>query len=821
MHHPRRRKKRHTHGLRTVELTRSKSGYGFTISGQQPCILSCIVNGSPADCAGLKTGDFLMGVNGLDISLAPHDDVVRMVGSSIGLLVLQIAENYNSSDSSSDEFGNRPKSKYPNRKQRQAQTRALDDAYAPYGSDRIVGHGAGLRPNRKPHDHRRARSPGMELKQMDYEPRPCHHHKLRGLENLQPGVMHHKSRHRHPLPPPQKERTKHTIITREHRLGLKGSVSSRQRLRTPVGAEAIPEGRMTPKDLSNILYPSIQPQLASHTRLEQVMIPYVGDSTKAVVGYVGSVEMPRDSRLPSSSLQSVRSAVRRLRIEKKIHTLVLMEVMGEGIRLINQMAQEVAVYPAGKVAFSGTCPDDKRFFGVVTQHGLSMEEINVDSTIDESALGSSCHVFMVDPDLVPHSRHANKARQFGLRCTPNPQTQECLEFPPTPSLLLQVVVQLYEDRQADLYTPQQPMLEPAPMLRNSQRSDSTSSNGADSGLGFGHDGCADQVCVVDVPSSAPQPDVSMPWDSENSSSAFTALSSLSESQTGSNTSFLSATSQERCVTSANLMLSTTSSFESSHDASHNQSSCSLLERLNPRVTGNPAGRAGALGMSRQFSSSNLLDAQHSADVLRWNAHRIMQKHLGSKSETEAVQGVPRGRSSSSLHMLDSNSKQEEPSKPEPQAFLAPGPVAGGKQPMPSPVPASIRTVPATEQARTPVVNKPPLPERKPVSTKSGPRTPVKPPGQNLCRPKSTPPLRLLRESSVVGLTLMEREKRGSDFDVVENIMETFESWPPSGNKPQDGKQQIDKGCSDGHTLHKVHYQPFQTWTVLKTKPVCI
>ncbi len=45
MHGQRRRKKRHTHGLKTVDITRGKNGYGFTISGQAPCILSCIVNG--------------------------------------------------------------------------------------------------------------------------------------------------------------------------------------------------------------------------------------------------------------------------------------------------------------------------------------------------------------------------------------------------------------------------------------------------------------------------------------------------------------------------------------------------------------------------------------------------------------------------------------------------------------------------------------------------------------------------------------------------------------------------------------------------------
>lgn len=52
----RRSKKRPSYGIRTVELPRGPGGFGFTLSGQGPCILSNIVVGSPADRAGLKPG---------------------------------------------------------------------------------------------------------------------------------------------------------------------------------------------------------------------------------------------------------------------------------------------------------------------------------------------------------------------------------------------------------------------------------------------------------------------------------------------------------------------------------------------------------------------------------------------------------------------------------------------------------------------------------------------------------------------------------------------------------------------------------------------
>ncbi|CAB0029676.1 unnamed protein product, partial [Trichogramma brassicae] len=98
----RRPKKRVNYGSRSIELARGNSGYGFTISGQQPCILSCIVPDSPADLAGLRSGDYLIAVNGRGVRRAAHDDVVKLIARSNGILKLQIADNYYS-DSSEDE----------------------------------------------------------------------------------------------------------------------------------------------------------------------------------------------------------------------------------------------------------------------------------------------------------------------------------------------------------------------------------------------------------------------------------------------------------------------------------------------------------------------------------------------------------------------------------------------------------------------------------------------------------------------------------------------------------------------------------------------
>ena len=106
---------------KVAKLVRGQQGFGFTISGQAPCILSCVVPHSSADRSGLHAGDCLLAVNGCDVSRAPHDEVVRLVGSCTGILRLHLAESgvpanqtghgYSSSDEQSDERDSKPQTR--------------------------------------------------------------------------------------------------------------------------------------------------------------------------------------------------------------------------------------------------------------------------------------------------------------------------------------------------------------------------------------------------------------------------------------------------------------------------------------------------------------------------------------------------------------------------------------------------------------------------------------------------------------------------------------------------------------------------------------
>lgn len=341
MHQTRRRKKRPSYGVRTVELSRGKKGFGFTISGQAPCILSCIVANSPAERVGLRPGDFLVAVNGRNVSRAPHDDVVRLIGSWDGILQLQIAENYYS-DSSEDEAAAMP------------------------------GRGHHTRPRHR-HVPRLAARDTSGL----FPPSACQGDSNKALLDL---ILQQKAR------------------------------------RTPPRANLV---------------------------------------VRTVVGYLGTIELPRE--VAGSRLQAIRSCVRRLRLEQKVHTLVLLSVLRDGVVLADLRGAALARFPAERIAFSGAYADDSRFLGLVTRGA-------------DGAL--SCHVLMVDARL--------RLPPGGLRVAPLHESAEPI---------LRAVAALYRRSEGGANASPQP-----------SQAGSNSSN-SDSGIGFRDEGnVSDRVLVVDMES---------------------------------------------------------------------------------------------------------------------------------------------------------------------------------------------------------------------------------------------------------------------------------------------------------------------------------
>ena len=67
---------------REYELVRRTNGYGFTLSGEFPSVVTSILPLSSADENGLQPGMLVLEVDGIDVSRARHEDVVGLVAGS-------------------------------------------------------------------------------------------------------------------------------------------------------------------------------------------------------------------------------------------------------------------------------------------------------------------------------------------------------------------------------------------------------------------------------------------------------------------------------------------------------------------------------------------------------------------------------------------------------------------------------------------------------------------------------------------------------------------------------------------------------------------
>ncbi|XP_045247987.2 regulator of G-protein signaling 12 isoform X4 [Macaca fascicularis] len=373
--------------VRSVEVARGRAGYGFTLSGQAPCVLSCVMRGSPADFVGLRAGDQIFAVNEINVKKASHEDVVKLIGKCSGVLHMVIAEGIGRLEScSSDEEGG-------------------------------LYEGKGwLKP--------KLDSKALGINRAE-----------RVVEEMQSGGIFNMIFENPSL-----------CASSSEPLKLKQrSLSESAAARFDVGHESMnnPNPNMLSKEeISKVIHDDsvFSIGLESHDdfALDASIL-----NVAMIVGYLGSIELPStSSNLESDSLQAIRGCMRRLRAEQKIHSLVTMKIMHDCVQLSTDKAGVVAEYPAEKLAFSAVCPDDRRFFGLVTM------QTNDDGSLaqeEEGALRTSCHVFMVDPDLFNHKIHQGIARRFGFECTADPDTNGCLEFPASSLPVLQFISVLYRD----------------------------------------------------------------------------------------------------------------------------------------------------------------------------------------------------------------------------------------------------------------------------------------------------------------------------------------------------------------------------------------
>ncbi|XP_063366381.1 regulator of G-protein signaling loco [Cydia amplana] len=297
---------------RRVVVARGPGGFGFTIAGQRPCVVSAVAAGGPAERAGLRAGDALIAVDGANVTRAPHASVARLVAAAPGAIALSVAP-------------------------REAPPTDTEDT----------------EPDERARTRRRHPPPRR---------RP------------QPAMLHHPACH----------------------------------------------APSTSNDILHLSRAHLTPAQAA--RLE----------CRAVVGYLGTIETP--SAAASTAPGNVRSAVRKLRQERRPATPVLLSVLPNALNLRRPGGQILAQYQRERILYAGCGSDaDRRFFGLVTAA----------ETEEQVEASHSCHVFAVDPRMAEHEAHIARAREFQLSCTRDAVAERCLEFPPSAEYVVGVVKGMY------------------------------------------------------------------------------------------------------------------------------------------------------------------------------------------------------------------------------------------------------------------------------------------------------------------------------------------------------------------------------------------
>ena len=434
---------------RAVELLRGPRGYGFTLSGQGPCVLSNIVQGSPAAHAGLNIGDCVLEANGRDVSGLGHDDVVKWIagsglsGSSLQLQIgiskpsfdpqMGLAENSIvkppsfptfeiAADSRRNEFySSSSDDEIPLKKGHKEKLNLMSRQTNVASDDE--GQMLGASPVKPPprlmprdinrmtsEEERRNSNWKSNSKNSSNGSSSQNHFHLGGF----PKPIHVRGHSEDStltdgsswLPSPaaiasrrpkrQSPKKKAARLNHEKYVPRPKHPSPRKQLVSTMAPKAthcqLGGGEelqlLTENEISSFLHPTLD-ELRKSLKLHKDRNPPSIDLSKVilkvVVGYLGTIEMPKQESSvhadsdadssPSISLQAIRNCIRRLRVEKKVHTTVLMCIYPESVILLNHHGINLAEYPSNQITYCGMCTDDKRFLGLVTTRKLMDSEL--------------------------------------------------------------------------------------------------------------------------------------------------------------------------------------------------------------------------------------------------------------------------------------------------------------------------------------------------------------------------------------------------------------------------------------------------------------
>ncbi|XP_063042554.1 regulator of G-protein signaling 12 [Engraulis encrasicolus] len=439
-------------GVKRVEMARGRAGYGFTLVGQRPCLLSCIVRGSPAEVIGLRPGDRVLNVNGADVSEATHEAVVKLIGSSTGNLRLVvdcsttfgreencgIGGNGGIVENGMNGSGGWPPPPAP----------LLADSCSSDEELMVVqGCGSGVSSNSD--DWRGLRSKLNNANDISKVPNHHPHHGPRRLFNSNNNAATASAAATAIAKQEPKNNLSKERPVSEPDLGAYfarwGLVKSNPDLLSDYETS-----KLTSSDNSNYVKLEASRESVFATSIQSLDNLSLDSNTlnvAMVVGYINSSQLDLVTSTMKAGvvdedeerLRCVHRCVTRLSVEQSTHSVVMMHVLCDCVQLCDDTGRALVSYPADRLVLSAVCPEDPRFFGLVTL-----------DNVDGMGSQTFCHVFFVDPELYRHEAHDSIRAHFGFQCTADADMDTdsavgCLEFPQSPAAVLQFVSVLYRD----------------------------------------------------------------------------------------------------------------------------------------------------------------------------------------------------------------------------------------------------------------------------------------------------------------------------------------------------------------------------------------
>lgn len=295
---------------REIRIIRGREGYGFTVYGEAPCVVSWISDSSYAKDAGLKVGDSIVSINREDILTAGHEYVVQTIGMSSGVLIMEV----------SDEV------RHPVTLREDADLEDL--TILPHGKTNHNGGSPSLA------------NGGSNVGESKF------YRTKRVLNELKNGSLFQDVRVALDSNPTPKDRISRTGTA--PRLKTRTSWPSRENNGDTLPRSNSVRGFRNPDGL-----------------ILQVIVSYLG--TKC-----GPAE--KRTSIRDMCLQALQASIRQLRSEQDIHQRVLLKLTTKCLKVFNADGDLMVLLDGHKLCFCSACDEDERFFSIATLHNGKLVE---------------------------------------------------------------------------------------------------------------------------------------------------------------------------------------------------------------------------------------------------------------------------------------------------------------------------------------------------------------------------------------------------------------------------------------------------------------